>query len=152
MSKQEFLRKIMTRVKTQVSLERVQVQLLLSEFQEAFATHLSDIKVPSLSVPKFSINSISSDPAFVGPRYKKKFPEAERSAIEKTTKEWLENNIIEPCLHQNPVINNLLTVPKPDKSLRVCIDTSPVNRATPSDTTVTQANGRGWILKCLRPV
>ncbi len=126
----------MLSVKTEVPSERAALQLIFSEFKDAFATQLEDIKVPS-DLPEFSLSTISEDPSLLGSRYKKKFPEAERSVIEQTTVKWLTNNIVEPCLHPSPVINNLMTVPKADGSLRVCIDATVINRATPLDTTFT---------------
>ena len=70
-------------------------------------------------------------------KYKKRFSEAERLVIEATIDKWLANNIIEPCTHPRPIVNNLLTVPKPDGTFRVCIDATIVNQATPGDPTFT---------------
>ena len=136
MTVDEYLPKIMSCVKTSITSEREALQLLLSEFKEAFATTLADISVPA-DVPEFFINTLSDDPALVGSRYRKRHTDEDRTTIEAQTKIWLENNIIEPCLHPNPIINNLMTVPKSDGTRRVCIDATALNRATPFDATLT---------------
>ena len=132
----EFLHHIMLTVKTEVPSERAVLQGVFSKFQDAFATQLEDIKLPS-NLPEFSLSTISEDSSLLGSRYKKKFPEVERSVIEETTERWRANDIVEPCLHSSPVINNLMTVPKADGSHRVCIDATVINRATPLNTTFT---------------
>ena len=76
----EFLRYVMLSVKTTVLSERATLQLLFSEFKDAFATQLEDIKSPS-DLPEFSLSTISEDSALLGSRYKKKFPESERSVM-----------------------------------------------------------------------
>ena len=136
MTMPEFLHHIMLTVKTTIPSERAALQLLFSEFKDAFATQLEDIKLPS-NLPEFSLSTISEDPSLLGSRYKKKFPEAERTVIEQTTERWLANNIVEPCLHRSPVINNLMTVLKADGSHRVCIDATVINKATPLNATFT---------------
>ena len=136
MTSQEFLHLIMLRVKTDSPSERAALLLLFADYQDAFATQLSDIQCPSL-LPEFSIPTISDDPSILSAKYRKKYPEAERAVIEDTTMKWLANNIVEPCLHPNPIINSLLTVPKADGSYRVCLDGQPVNKVTPLDTTFT---------------
>ena len=73
----------------------------------------------------------------VGARYRKKYSDEDRAAIEKQVEEWLANGIVEPCLHPEPVLNNLMTVPKSDGSRRVCIDATGINKVTYFDATVT---------------
>ena len=136
MTMSEFLHQIMLTVKTTIPSERAALQLLFSEFKDAFASQLEDIKLPS-NLPEFSLSTISEDPSLLGSRYKKKFPEAERTVIEETTERWLSNDIVEPCLHRSPVINNLMTVLKADGSHRVCIDATVINKATPLNATFT---------------
>ena len=136
MPQQEFLRRIMSQVKVVDSAQRAAIQEILAEFQPAFATHLSDISTPA-DVPEFYINSISDDPQLVGPRYKKKYSDDDRTTIEAQTQLWWDNGIVEPCLHPNPILNNLTCVPKSDGTRRVCIDATGINKATYFDATFT---------------
>jgi hypothetical protein len=64
----------------------------------------------------------------VKPRQRVRTP-LEEAILRNQVRDWLEERVIERCEMQ-PLINNLVFVPKKTGSTRVCIDCTPVNKHT----------------------
>ena len=136
LSMKEFLQLIGPRIETQDPEQRCALLTLLSKHKPAFASTLADIEIPA-RVPQFLVETITDQTSLLSAKYRKRFALAELEAIEKQVDLWKNHGIVENCAHPNPVISNLITVPKSDGSRRVCVDPSPLNLATPLDATLT---------------
>ena len=112
---------------------RQQLLPVLLEFRDCFALDPADIAQPAL-IPPFTLTVLDGH---LHARYRSRFSDVEREAINAQVSLWEPSGIVEQCTHSAPVINNLLAVPKPRSSaLRVCIDPRPLNMATAADTTL----------------
>lgn len=104
---------------------------ILCEYQDCFAQTPDDLAGPAkLPIGPYLLEVV---PGNFNARYRARHSPVENTAIIDQVQTWLKAGIVEPCTAPNPVINNLLTVPKPNGQLRVCLDPRPLNLATVSD-------------------
>ena len=106
--------------------ERDQMSVLLKEYQDIFATNLSEIGLTSQTEHK--IETGDAAPIKQLPR---RLPNALKPVVEEQVQEMLQNDVIEPS--KSPWASPIVLVKKKDGTWRFCIDFRKLNEVTVKD-------------------
>jgi hypothetical protein len=102
--------------------QRQDLEQLTSEFSTVFTSAPGDAKVPPLRINTCDHTPLAEKPRLIPPKWKPQLKEV---------RELLKMGIIEPS--RSPWASNLVCVPKPDGTVRMCVDYRRLNAVTTPD-------------------
>ena len=100
---------------------------LIIKYKDIFATSVNDLKQPC-TIGFHQIDTGDAKPIYQRPYRRSKY---ENEIIENKVKRLLENNIIRHS--KSPWSSQIVLIPKPDKTKRMCVNYKPLNKLTVKD-------------------